>query len=184
MLERCYAFIGARELKRVPSAGLQLYEQAAHVCGARDYLVNTGVAPGSDQRAAERCLEAGGRCAFYLPWRSYEQTWVQLMLKRYPGRCYVADCDPLMQPLAVMAIDLHPNAAYLKNSVRALMARNYLIVSGTNAVFALPRPPCQGGTAHGVKCAESLGIPVYNLSLADGRSRFQAALDARASAVR
>ena len=174
--ERYYAFIGARDLTDVPDEGLTLYCQVAHTCGKKGYLVKTGAAPGADQRAAETCLNAGGAVALYLPWNGYEATWVAQMKARHGERVWVADSQPMRHIQAVAAIAHHPAPEQLQPPVRKLMARNYLIVAETQGIFAIPRPPCQGGTAHGIKCGEVLGIPTYNLSVPTGIALFHARL--------
>jgi predicted Rossmann-fold nucleotide-binding protein len=164
------AFIGTRQLERIPQDALDAYVLAASRCADRGYILATGAAKGADQLAAEACLENGGHVNLYLPWPDYEQGWVWDMQQRYPEMVN-AFCH--FSTEALDSVKLHPYPAKLKEGGIKLMARNYMIVDGCQAVVAIPTPPCKGGTAQGIRIAEHLGIRVHNLSIEDGLAGFR-----------
>lgn len=165
------AFIGSRNLYKLPQEGIEMFILAAELAAKRGYVISTGAAAGSDQLAANTALENGGLIQLHLPWKEYERQWVDRILQQYQNKVQVIDSDPLENSKAVEAISLHPGASLLKESVRRLMGRNYTIVEGCSSVIALPIPPMRGGTAHGMRVAESLGIPLFNLSIPEGREK-------------
>lgn len=173
------AFIGTRDLNLVPHEGIDMFRRAAQLAAEKGRILKTGAAIGADQLAAETYLASGGRgVRLYVPswgqrpWGKYEADWIQDVYGRYPGKVRVDFFDPAANPAAVEAVNWHPRVEKLSSGGRDLMARNYEIVDGANSVIAIPKPPEGGGTGHGIEIARRLGIPLYNLSMPDGRDQF------------
>jgi hypothetical protein len=94
----------------------------------------------------------------YLPWRTYE---AQAVL-RYNEIHLPEEASEELVALAQLA---HPAWDHLSQGVRKLMIRNVQIVHESKFVVALPNlKPGGGGTGHGVRVAELLDIPVYDLN--------------------
>jgi hypothetical protein len=64
-----------------------------------------------------------------------------------------------------IAKENHPKYDYLSSNIQNLFNRNAGIVIASDLVIALPSPNKSwgGGTGHGVKIAQQLGIPVWNI---------------------
>lgn len=122
------------------------------------WKVITGNAKGSDQAFAEGGNQINPKLVtLCLPWASYEKQAIVL------GNKIVKDpYKDWFEPAALY----HPNWANLPNSVRCLMARNYGIVSNSHKVIALlnNKKLGGGGTGHGWRVAEGLGIPRLDLN--------------------
>ena len=176
-----FVAIGSRDLSKVPIEGRSLYETICEHYGSAGWICRTGAAKGSDQLAAETVLNSSltssGAVELCLPWFNYEKEWWSKYQRAYLSHKVKVDwSDPLEDPKAVEAIQLHDNPEVLTFGARKLIARNYRIMdSGVEKVrfaIALPRPPAEGGTKHGMKVAISLGIPCFNLAIEAGRKSF------------
>jgi len=176
--QKTIAFIGSRDLNLIPPEGLSMYKQAAQEAANRNYIVSTGAAPGADQLAAEIALRNGGRVNLEIPWPSYEQDWISSLSRRYGDNpITVRTLNPYKDSSAMESVSIHPNAQNLRQGAYKLMARNYNILfpesNRASSVLAIPRPPLQGGTKHGIDLAENFQIPSFNLSTSEGRSAFE-----------
>lgn len=172
-----FAAIGSRDLTKVPEEGRSLYESICEYYGSDGWICRTGAAKGSDQLAAETVLNSSGTVELCLPWFNYEKEWWSSYHRAYLSHRVKVDwSDPLEDLKAVEAIQLHDNPGSLSFGARKLMARNYRIMDSdgirVDFAIALPRPPAEGGTKHGIKVAISLGIPCFNLSIESGRKAF------------
>jgi len=164
-MNKTYAGIGTRAT--TPADRELLFDTAAWLA-KRDWHLFTGAAVGADQAFAEGALSVGGKVTLCLPWPSYEWKWV----KAHPT--WDVQIVGPYHDLAWDSVDLyHPNASQLKDSVRSLHARNYLIVDDRKFIIALPKlgPQGLGGTGQGIRVAEGLGIPIIRLDDPDDRER-------------
>ncbi len=99
-----------------------------------------------------------------LPWPSYEKEWVAMLSNLPTGNVLVHPITSLHTAAFESVKQFHPNPAALKQSVTKLHARNYMIIENTHFVVCwTPGGELKGGTAQGIRIAESLGIYVYNL---------------------
>jgi len=176
-MQKRFAAIGSRDLNKVPHEGRSLYEAICKYYGSAGWTCRTGAAKGSDQLAAETVWNSGGIVELCLPWFNYEKEWWSQYQRTYSSHRVKVDwSDPLEDPRAVKAIQLHDKPEVLTLSDRKLMARNYRIMDSDGEkvrfAIALPRPPAEGGTKHGMKVAISLGISCFNLSIESGRKAF------------
>ena len=83
---------------------------------------------------------------------------------------------------AEIAIQCHPQPDKLSNPARALLTRNVGIIYESNQVIVAASPKASGfgGTAHAIRVAEFLTVPVIDLGTSEGRQRV---LDKMGSAV-
>ncbi len=163
------AFIGSRDIEQFDPEWLTLYEAAVRRVVKNGAVVVTGAARGCDQLAARAALEAGGQVELVLPWASYEADWVGEVTDPYPDQVSCVIYDPETHGWDETVTVYHPTPGRLSSGARALHARNFGIVGGASCVVALPGIVRPGGTAQGIRIAEALKIPVYNLATARGR---------------
>lgn len=165
------AFIGTRLLDEIdrdrPDVTL-VYRQAAIWTARAGRWLHTGAAEGADQLAVEVALANQGPVHLFLPDTRYRRHWRVNIREAHPfedTRIRETYYDPAEHYAWTQSIArFHPNPAALGAYARRLMARNYGIVVGCGAVVALPRTATDwGGTGQGVRIAQALGIPLYNL---------------------
>lgn len=153
---RKYAGIGSR---RTPEEMLRLMSRVAARLGELGLVLRTGGAPGADQ--AFMSGAAGSLVEVFLPWPSYEGLGGKARLDRpLPGAFEIASRH-------------HPAWGGLKDSVRALMARNVHVLLGASleepAAFVLywTEDEGRGGTAHALRVARAYGILTVHLGKPD-----------------
>jgi hypothetical protein len=150
-----YAGIGSRKtpadmcavLSRIAS---QLYDD--------HWLLRSGHAQGADQ-----AFEIGtNRMQIHLPWAGYNNA-----AHGYP---YLVP-KPTIEAQRIAAAH-HPNWDNLSDAVKLLMIRNVTIILGVNlespvqmVVCWTPGGKIQGGTAQGIRVAQSYDIPVFNVAI-------------------
>jgi hypothetical protein len=122
------------------------------------WFISTGNADGADSLYAK-----GGNSVnpssvlIYLPWASYNQDFIvkgnRVTHKILPKWTYIAEQN-------------HNAWPYLTDGVRKLMSRNAGIILRANVVIALlnHKKTGYGGTGHGWRISESLGIPHLDIS--------------------
>lgn len=144
------AIIGSRG----PSADQE--ETAAYLASTLSkagYVIATGGARGIDE-AAMAATEPG-MLEVYLPWESYGAEIIPAHARKIVY--YPRDHPEWHNSVKIY----HPAANRLCRADSFLMARNYGIIAGAKLVIALPwRTSRLGGTGHGIRIAEGLGIPL------------------------
>ncbi len=73
--------VGSRRLTREQ---LHICYKMGQYLAEQGIVLSTGAASGADQAFAEGALSAGGKVTLWLPWSSYERTWVHRMQECYP----------------------------------------------------------------------------------------------------
>lgn len=136
--------------------------------------MTSGAAPGADQLAVITALEAGGAVELYLPWRTYEQEFVETVVARFPGQVRLEVYYGNQNNAWGRSVQqYHPGWANLTQGAYALHARNYGIVhtpeGPVNEVYALPsKKRGGGGTGQGMRIAKATGVPLYDLTTGEG----------------
>ena len=155
------AGIGSRD---TPLKGLNdIKKVAAYVVG-RDGWIRSGHAEGADT-AFEQA--AGDRCIVYVPWGNFGNKYHTQNIVNYSmvGR-------DLAHKAMTETSKYHPAWDNLKQSIRKLMARNWMQIYGTrdvkvDAVVCWARTDkkgdIMGGTGQACRIAQAAGIPIYNL---------------------
>lgn len=157
-----YAGIGSRTLN---DEERHFCKEVAFWLARQGWTLYTGAAPGADQAFAEGALSGNGKVVLCLPWPSFEYKWRGSLGKKEVSTILV---DPLRHPEAFASVGkFHPNPEVLKDSMRRLHARNFLIVQPTKFVLAWPRPGkfqgSLGGTGQGIRIAEDLGLTLFRM---------------------
>ena len=150
-----YAGIGSRE---TPQEILELMTGAAISSAREGLILRSGGADGADS-----AFEGGAPAdmkEIYLPWEGFNGR-----SSREPGVI-----SGIPEKAFEIAAQHHPYWRSLKDSVRALMARNVLQVLGQNltepVLFVLcwtPNGSGKGGTGQAIRLANSLGVPVFDM---------------------
>jgi hypothetical protein len=161
-----YAGIGSRE---TPDNILKIMTQCAVLLAHDGFICSTGGAIGADQAFAQGSNVAGGTTHLHLPWKSYEEEWVNSL--EGDNRLYVLakhDVD------AYHSVETyHPSYDKIqdKRGVIALHARNYNIITKPERVKFIicwtKDAEYSGGTAQAMRIADDLDIPIYNLGNID-----------------
>lgn len=165
------ALIGTRSFKEISGDILDLYKEACLWCASK-YKIKTGAAKGADQIAIEYALKKDADIHLYLPWKTYEQEYIN-EVKKYAPSCLTLhiynerECKEWKESVA----KYHPNIKALSKGAYALHARNFPIIKNSSFVIALSHPTKEGGTEQGIRIAKDLKIPVYNLKLEEDRSK-------------
>jgi hypothetical protein len=174
-----YAGIGARA---TPIDVINVMKQTAALLAKDGYTCNTGAALGADQAFATGALAGFGKLQLFLPWSTYEKNWI----KNLQGdiSTYVFDTGAHRNALSSV-YKYHPKANNLKNSVIALHARNYLIVSGVQFVICwTPNGKVTGGTGQALRIVQDTGgIRIFNLGDPATLLAFQKKIKERADAI-
>jgi len=143
------AIIGTREPDKWQE---MLATNVAYELSRHGIRVTTGGADGIDYRAMHGCIKE--MLDVYLPWWSYNKDRIPLGVRTI---CY----EPRQDVAWTQSVTkYHPAPSRLSCGAFALHARNFGILSGRNAVLALPGPGESGGTGQGIRIARDLGIPL------------------------
>ena len=173
-----YAGIGSRE---TPWKILRIMKHTAQLLAIDEYGCSTGAANGADQAFATAAHEMQSPLHLYLPWPSYEQNWVN------SKRCALTDVTILNDndiDAITSVYDFHPAANKLKPAIIKLHARNYLIIKDVLFVVCYtPDGKGQGGTGQGIKIAQSMNIPVYDLGNKATLAAFEAKINERRNEI-
>lgn len=168
--QRRIGFIGSRDTSQFESEWLELFTSAAARCAKNGCIIQTGAAQGCDQLAARAALEVGGSVELFLPWYSYEVEWISEMEESYADQLVCRVYNPQVNEEWLNSVALyHPKPERMSLGVHSLHARNYGIIKNTMCVIVLPGIVRPGGTGQGIRIAEALKIPLYNLTTAKGR---------------
>lgn len=158
------AFIGTRKFTQLPNHVALAYHDAVTLVIARGHRVRTGACKGSDQESVSLALAQDGQAELVLPWRTYESAWVFGLPKhRVSVECY----DPKAnRDWTDSVYRYHPAPHALTRGAVALHARNFGIVAPCLAVIAAPRyrHGQSGGTGQGMRIAQALGLPVFDVN--------------------
>lgn len=155
-ISRIYAGIGSR---RLDDHQLALCRKIGRYMARHHWTLQTGACTGADQAFAEGAVSVGGKVRLYLPWGTYEKSWVDKIEDSVD--VVVLDRHPRYRVAVASVLRHHPNPTALSRGGLALHARNYLIVAKCRLVVAFPLG--QGGTTQGIRIAETQKIPVVNL---------------------
>jgi hypothetical protein len=153
-----YAGIGA---KKTPNHILSIMRSVAEYLAAKDWILNTGAAPGADQTFAEGALKKGGTVNLFIPWPNYEKGWI----KGLHGNVNVTVLKPDIHTEAINSVyKYHPAAKILKNSVLFLHARNYLVLENIKfAVCYTSGGKVVGGTGQSIRILNGRKKNMFNL---------------------
>jgi len=177
MAQNHYAGIGTR---RLAPAQQKLCGTIGSYLAKKGWILHTGAAEGADQSFAKGALIGGGELVLHLPWPSYEENWFSKIPSQY-SRSISVDILEIDRRGGVFdkeaydsVFDLHPAPERLKRGAISLHARNYRILFPKGSpepvqfVVAIPSPR-GGGTAQGLRIAESLKIPTVRLDQLSAR---------------
>ena len=168
-----YAGIGSRE---TPANVLQAMSDIAALMAIDGHICNTGAALGADQAFANGANRVRGAIELALPWNTYESGWVKTLhnanITIYDERIHKAAAESVRK--------FHPYAAKLKQGAFKLHARNYLIIEGCALVICWTSDgKDSGGTGQGIRLAQHLGIPVWNLGIPEVLQAFMVRIKLR-----
>lgn len=164
-----YAGIGSRE---TPKDILDLMYLIGYFMALEGHECATGACIGPDQAFANGAIAAGGIVHINLPWWSYEQAWVKSLPQNKVSIRVINDTDVA----AYQSVDtFHPAPQRLKQSVRKLHARNYLILQTTQKVICYTNKGLvTGGTGQGIRIAKQFGQIIHNLGTRDIHQQYLA----------
>lgn len=172
---RTYAGIGSRKLSNTEQS---LCHSIGFWMAERGWTLHTGAAEKADQSFAEGAFAGGGKVVLHLPWRTYEQDWVC----RASALGAEIQVLPRNHTAAFNSVpQFHPNPNALTRGMRALHARNFLIISQSAFIIAWPIvtwPAVKanknlGGTGQGIRIAEGLHKTVIRLDIPEVRQRVE-----------
>ncbi|MCC2672463.1 MAG: hypothetical protein K0Q72_4935 [Armatimonadetes bacterium] len=176
-----FAFIGTRQPKALPRSWNQLFTLAAEYAVELGAVVHSGGAPGAEQVAAERALQAGGNVRLYLPRDGFEAEWLARVTREHKAQIETLYFDPEVHQEWVDAVHAwHPAGTFLARASLAIYARSYGMVRHASAVVALPFVRLKNGTSdrgqteQGIAIAREFEIPLYDLSVDGDRDRLRA----------
>lgn len=150
------ACIGSRE---VNGDQLRAMKDIGQYIAEQGWTVASGNCEKSDQAYAEGANRVNpGLVQLYLPWATYERQAI------VTGNQIYLNHSGLDETLAEKH---HPNWGNLSYGVKKLMTRNVAIVRDSKAVIAYLNHGKKGGggTGHGWRVAQDLGIKCLDLSL-------------------
>lgn len=161
--ERIYGGIGSRKLNDGEIGRcFDIGKQRA----LESWILRTGAAKGADQAFAEGALVVRGRVVLCLPWASYEKAWVEWAQRHGAEVEVLRNRD---QEAWDSVTQYHPAASRLTRGVRAMHARNFVILRGCEECIAWPKKDKYGkygGTGQGMRIAEAAGVALWNLEVA------------------
>ena len=174
---KMYAGIGARN---TPGEILQVMTNTSHLLAHDGYCCNTGAAKGADQAFAIGAALGKGQVQLMLPWANYEKEWVSVL----GGPGFFPDViiiNEVINTDAFMSVEqFHPAPGNLKQAVRKLHARNYMIIKGVQFIVCwTPGGEVVGGTGQALRIAASMNIIIYNLGVPEMLEAFKAKIAAR-----
>lgn len=154
-----YAGIGAREtpdpiLKQMVILGKSM---------SKDWILRSGGARGADSAFEIGCTLGGGEKEIILPWKGFNGNGSHLVLPEFGN---------IFDRATAIAELIHPAWHALRDSWRRLHTRNVIQIMGMNLEEPVDLVICWthkgktiGGTATGIKLAQSLNIPILNMGL-------------------
>jgi predicted Rossmann-fold nucleotide-binding protein len=147
------AVIGSRSIAPDSVYGKAIASLCRQIAG-KGHTIVTGGAKGVDQIA----MANSNQCIVYIPWASYERDAVA----QYATEVVVFNPNVHVDWTASVG-QHHPAPERLSRGAFALHARNYGIIQHADCVIALPGADNLGGTGQGMRLADSLGIPCFNM---------------------
>jgi len=154
-----FAGIGSRE---TPQEILKTMFDISSVLTTNGYILRSGSAPGADQSFEKGVLNNNKQ--IFLPWKNFENnksTYYTISEEAYE-----------------LAKKYHPRFTYLSQGAKKLIARNGYIILGYNlkepvefVVCWTPNGKITGGTGQGLRIANDLEIPIYNLFHLEDRNK-------------
>lgn len=148
------ACIGSRQ---TPEKILSVMESIGSYIAKSGQYVATGNAQGADQAFARGANSVDpSKVYLYLPWNTYEKDSII-----YGNSVFVSYSDEHIR----LAEQAHPVWNRLTQGAKKMMIRNAAIVSGSKLVLAWTDvSKSTGGTKHGIKIAELLGIKAISVT--------------------
>ena len=157
-----YAGIGSRE---TPPQVLNRMGRLAMILESRGWHLRTGGANGADAIFAQSV--GPSTKTIYLPWNGYND------LEAGQGPNEVMDTGQTRKAMEVF-YEHHPAPSKCSYGAKKLHSRNVAIILGPNqdeharAVICWTKDGMlKGGTAMGIRIAESKNIPVFNMAMVD-----------------
>jgi hypothetical protein len=142
-------------------------------------IVTTGAANGCDNAAMVGALNVQSRdlrrnLHVFLPWASYNKGLI-------PQDATITVYNPRVHMEWTKSVHKYHPSSYLKDSVVALMARNYGIVmdpTPVDAVIALPKTLSDwGGTGQAMRIARGENVRLFNLRITSDQQAAAAFID-------
>jgi hypothetical protein len=147
-----YAGIGSRE---TPSDILCYFEKVSAFLARKDFVLRSGHAKGADQAFENGCDKAKGKKEIFLPWKSFEGSISDLIVKDIKA--------------FEIGEKFHPNWNRLPDGARKLQARNSHQVLGWDLNTPSSFIICwteggwgQGGTGQALRIASHYNIPIFD----------------------
>jgi hypothetical protein len=156
---RRVAIIGTRRPSRKHYQLMSLWAEELTALGIE---VSTGAARGSDQAAMYGSSKGDpSKLHIFLPWKGFNRELI-------PEEANVTVYDKRVHTKWIKSVQwYHPNYRALTDGGVSLHARNYGIVADpepVDFVIACPHNLFDlGGTGQGMRVAEALKVPVYNI---------------------
>lgn len=156
----CYAGIGSRQ---TPDRMLGIMTVLGMILGSSGHTLHTGACKGADQAFANGA-SISGKVKLFLPWSNYEKEWVNNL----GGDKHIYTIENTDVDAFASVKQYHPAIHKLSPPVVKLHARNYLILKNADFVVCwTPEGKTTGGTGQGIRIAQDMGIPVFNLAFTD-----------------
>lgn len=150
-----YTGIGARATPYHVKDKMYRLGRGLALVGAK---LRSGGADGADTAFEQGCLDAGGACDIFLPWKGFNGHHSPLYGTTRDAR--------------LLAKRYHPKWHILSNGVRDLMGRNCYQILGSDlntpcsfVVCWTPNGAITGGTGQALRMAGDLNIPVFNFAI-------------------
>jgi len=147
-----YTGIGSRE---TPEEVLSLFTIVGEFLAKKGYILRSGGAKGADKAFEVGCDKAKGKKEIYLPWRKFENSNSNLIVK--DKRAFD------------IAKQFHPYWHNLSNGAKKLQARNSHQVLGQDLSTLSKFVICwtqsgsgRGGTGQAIRIAKYYDIPVFD----------------------
>lgn len=150
------ACVGSREISAAEEKSMEII--GAFLARRKDFVL-TGNALGSDQAFARGANSINpAQVELFLPWKTYESSAIV--------KGNILHLEEATAEEKYLAAHCHPAWARLNQAVQKLMTRNAMIVCRSRYVIARLNPNKQGGggTGHGVRIAQALGLKVFDIS--------------------
>lgn len=152
-MNKFYTGIGARDC---PTEILDRITKICKWLALKDYTLRSGGANGCDSAAEKGCDLANGEKEIYLPWKEFNGSHSNLVVK--DKRAFE------------IAAKYHPNYNNLSQGAKSLQARNSHQILGQNLDIPSQFVICYtkngldvGGTSQALRIARDYNIPIFNL---------------------
>ena len=150
-----YAGIGSRS---TPTEVLLFFEKVGEFLAKQNFILRTGGAKGADTAFENGCDRASGIKEIYLPWKGFEGSFSNLIVKK--------------EEAFEIASKFHPAWNRLSQGAKKLQARNSHQILGEDLMTPSGFVVCytkngkrSGGTGQALRLAEYYNIPIFDAGL-------------------